>query len=301
MINKVTILDCDPGTDDAMSLFLLKELYKEPNYIISTFGNMPEEYTFKNAVILKHLFKMSSDIYRGEEKGIEGTIPTCGDFHGTDGLADLAENLISELNLSSEEFKKEDKSYIELLKILEDVDEIEYVVTGPLTTLSKIIEKDKIKEKISRVLIMGGGIKEFNKEHETEYNFSGDPIAVKKVLESGLNIYLFPLDLTHKEVISSTKINELKSLNRKPIIIQVLECNARSNKKYDNLDGAVLHDTLPILFLFNEDRFKVQDIKVNSDEWGHIEVADNGNKIKVVVELEKDFLFNEIKRGFLKQ
>lgn len=299
MLKKVRILDCDPGTDDAIALLIAKKIYKEPDYLISTFGNMPESYTFKNLVLLKRLYGLNSKIFRGEDKGLDGSIPTCGDFHGEDGIANLSNKLIEEFNLTEVDFSKEDNSYLRLKEELKDVNGIEYIVTGPLTTFSKIIEDEEIKNKISRVLIMGGGIKEFNKEHQTEYNFSGDPIAVKKVLESGLKIYLFTLDLTHKQIITENQIKELELLDKKPDVISILKYNMRSNIKYDNLYGAVLHDAMPVMFSFNEDNFKYRKINVVSDKWGHLDVVEKGNEIYDVYYLKEGFLLELVKESIL--
>lgn len=113
-------------------------------------------------------------------------------FHGNDGLANIRAELIGSLSLA----KQETDGYLTFDRLVEaafDFDEILYIAVGPTTNLANLIEHDEIKSKISKVYIMGGGIKEFNCSNDTEFNFSKDPKSVKKILESGLDVTLFPL------------------------------------------------------------------------------------------------------------
>lgn len=86
-------------------------------------------------------------------------------------------------------------------------------VTGPCTNLAKALRIDpEIRNNIAAVYIMGGAvyapgnIYDFYPEHENkvaEWNFVADPRAAEEVFESGLEIYLVPLDATNQVYVSN--------------------------------------------------------------------------------------------------
>ncbi|MFX0145224.1 MAG: nucleoside hydrolase [Candidatus Hodarchaeota archaeon] len=91
-------------------------------------------------------------------------------------------------------------------------------VTGPCTNLAEALRiAPEIRENISAVYIMGGAIyvpgnvHDFYPEHGNvvaEWNFVADPQAAKEVFESGLDIYLVPLDATNQVFVSRQDTNE---------------------------------------------------------------------------------------------
>lgn len=86
-------------------------------------------------------------------------------------------------------------------------------VTGPCTNLAEALKIDpEIKDNIAAVYIMGGAVyvpgnvSDFYPEHENkfaEWNFVADPRAAKEVFESGLEIYLVPLDATNQVLVNN--------------------------------------------------------------------------------------------------
>lgn len=84
-------------------------------------------------------------------------------------------------------------------------------VSGPCTNLAQALRLDPtIKEKISAVFIMGGAVNVRGNIDDlvadsgnvtAEWNIYGDPQAAKEVFESGLNIFLVPLDATNQVLI----------------------------------------------------------------------------------------------------
>jgi inosine-uridine nucleoside N-ribohydrolase len=91
-------------------------------------------------------------------------------------------------------------------------------VTGPCTNLAEALRiAPEIKENISAVYIMGGAVyvsgnvHDFYPEHGNvvaEWNFVADPHAAREVFESGLDIYLVPLDATNQVFVSRQDTND---------------------------------------------------------------------------------------------
>ena len=94
-------------------------------------------------------------------------------------------------------------------------------VSGPATNLAQALRLDPtIKDDIAAVFIMGGAVyvrgniddlMADNGNVTAEWNIYGDPLAAKEVFQSGLNIFLVPLDATNQVLISGddTKIWQL--------------------------------------------------------------------------------------------
>lgn len=86
-------------------------------------------------------------------------------------------------------------------------------VSGPCTNLAQALRLDPgIRENVAAVYIMGGAVYAPGNVQEllpdpdntvAEWNIYADPLAAKEVFESGLNLYLVPLDATSQVMISA--------------------------------------------------------------------------------------------------
>ena len=46
------VFDSDPGSDDALALFLMKQRQVVPDLVLATYGNAPEKQTSSNLVLV---------------------------------------------------------------------------------------------------------------------------------------------------------------------------------------------------------------------------------------------------------
>jgi len=288
------IFDGDPGTDDAIALKLLSVSSRQPDWCVSTFGNMPWQITNLNMNILVRAFGMKSRIACGARVPYDGHIVSCGDFHGADALADQSAFLMNSLGIS-ESVVSTNGSISDLAQFILSCESLTYIATGPLSTLSHLLdEHPEIESHISRLLVMGGGVDVFNKDGNKEYNFAGDGIAVRKVFDSGIDITMFPLDITMKDALLTADRIESFDYSRMPWLKKILICNQRSNLKYDGVDAAVLHDTLPILYYFEPDQFTIKDMNLTADDGGHIERSAEGRMVHVAVSCVRNLLYERL-------
>jgi inosine-uridine nucleoside N-ribohydrolase len=89
-------------------------------------------------------------------------------------------------------------------------------VSGPFTNLALALQLDPaIKDKISAVYFMGGavdvpgnktGLMPDSGNRVADWNMIADPQAAKEVFESGLELYMVPLDATNKVLFSQKDI-----------------------------------------------------------------------------------------------
>lgn len=296
-----TVFDCDPGTDDACAILMFANTIGEPDYMVSTFGNMPGNYTKRNMNIMAKYLNMKSILCEGINLPSDGHEVTCGDFHGTDGLAGIADSMAANYGVNdSVVASNKDLAYLagEIMK----TDSVTYIAVGPVSTLANLITKyPETVSHIKKVYLMGGGITHFNKEGDTEYNFAGDGPAVQILFSSALDITIFPLDIT--EVFAGIDKKEIDNMDfsKYPAMKKILMQNYASNVKYTKgVTGAVVHDCLPVLYYFNPTKFTVKDFNLVSNKIGHIEEAANGKLIHVAMTMDSTFLVETMKQSLSK-
>ena len=273
MRNEITILDCDPGTDDALAMLCLSRLGRFPDVVIGSFGNAPCKITAANAWLMTRWLGENSKVAYGAEAPRLGGGVECGDFHGPDALAGLSDTLRSRFGEP-----QIDHGIDDVAEWIHEAGSVTYISTAPLTTLSLLLERGRfIAERLRHVYIMGGGIKTFNYDHNTEYNFAADPEAVRRVLSAGLTPVIFPLDFTQIYArVTQAEIAELAVGGVSWEVQRLLETNRASVRKYDGLDAAVIHDACPALYHVRPDVFSVARCCVAVDKWGRIDVVDKG-------------------------
>jgi len=89
------------------------------------------------------------------------------------------------------------------------------VATGPLTNVATMIlnKRDQIDllpvECRPVIFCMGGAIGEGNTGARAEFNIQCDPEAAKIVFESGLRVYMIPLEVTHTAIVTPRVLDSL--------------------------------------------------------------------------------------------
>lgn len=296
-IKSVTIFDTDLGTDDAIAVMMIAQMDVPVDYLVATHGNASADQAVINAIILKKYFHMDDiTVVAGlspavEDNGEKNT------FHGNDGLANISEDMTANLKLGDPEFS-DYITFEALCENLADVDEILYIAVGPTTNLASLIQDESLYGKIKNVYLMGGGINEFNCSHNTEFNFSKNPQAVSEVLSSGLDITLFPLDLTNHQTVDETQIRDLVEYDAFPECITFLEFNLNANDEYNQIPEAVMHDSMPVLYDANKNDFTVVDKRIVSDEYGAVFESDEGYTVHIATGAKDGLLIDTLNRVF---
>ncbi len=297
------VLDTDVGTDDAVAILTASYLPQaHVDYMVASKGNASLEGATRNAIILKKYLGMRTKIVQGKPPAADSNVNEAekNTFHGNDGLANISSTMIKELGLSKKtlnNFMTYDKYSKKILR----AKKIVYIAVGPTTNLAHSLDNPNFKQRISKIYIMGGGIHEFNCGHNTEFNFSKDPQSVKKILESGLDITLFPLDLTNYQRVQDYQIDKLEQTANCKYYIPMLKYNKKANLEYNKIDAAVLHDTMPVLYLAQPEKFTVQDMHISVDKYGATQLAPAGHKVHVALDVEKDLLNNTLTEIFSKK
>lgn len=263
------IIDCDPGQDDALMLFMAlasPEAFDIAG-ICAVAGNVPLNKTERNARILTDLTGRSDiKVYAGCDRPMLKAPFSAEYVHGSEGIdgMDVFEPAAPLQDQHAVEF------IIETLRGAE-AGEFTLVVTGPMTNIGTAIDRaPEIVAKIDQIVVMGGAMREGgNATPSAEFNVFVDPHAAKIVFESGANITAFGLDVTHQVFTTPQILARIKQLGN-PVADAahgMLTYFARYDSAKYGVDGAPLHDPCTIAFLLAPSLFttKACNVSVEAD------------------------------------
>lgn len=255
------ILDTDPGIDDAVAISIaLNSPVIDTKLITSVSGNVDIEKTTINALKLVNFFDKDIKVAKGSNHPLIREPIFAGEVHGESGM-------------DGYNFSPVDKSILldhsavhAMIHLLEDEDDITIVALGPLTNIaSLLIARSQIKEKIKRIVLMGGAIGRGNHGVYSEFNFLVDPEAARIVFESGIDITVLPLEVGKKAALPGGVSEEIKTYNETGNMFYSLFKNYRSGS-FDK--GLNMYDLLTIAYLENESLFTIKDARVDIETQG---------------------------------
>ena len=251
------IIDCDPGQDDAIALFLALSSPDELEIlgITTVAGNVPLKLTERNARIICDIAdSKETEVFAGCSRPMLVNLMTAENVHGKTGIdgIDIFKPKTPLKELHAVDF---------IVKSLKDADtdSITLVPTGPLTNIALAIIKDpSILDSIKQIVLMGGAMREAgNLSASAEFNMRVDPHAAKVVFECGLPIIVMSLDVTHKVLTSKERVSEIESIGNSvsTATANMLKFFARYDSEKYGVDGAPLHDPCTIAWLLNQNLF----------------------------------------------
>lgn len=221
------IIDCDTGTDDAVAVLGLL-LAENINVlaITSVHGNLTVEQATQNNLSLVELLGLEVPVYQGCPESL-----TAGLFPGRTQNT-LCQTIRKEYNgeplrihepslglpTGGRRAEKEHAvSY--LVRTLREAEEpIDICAVGPLTNIAAaLILAPEIAKKIGTLYIMGGGIYIGNRTPVAEANFVDDAEAAAKVMLSGVNMLIGPIEGNEAGATYTLKdIEEIEALGTAP-------------------------------------------------------------------------------------
>lgn len=189
-------------------------------------------------------------------------------------------------------------------KILrESKEKVTIAAVGPQTNLASVLIKyPDLKSKIKSVYIMGGAldvpgnIKEiamWKANTTAEWNFFCDPLAVKTVLDSGVPVWLVPLDATNQVPVTRDFMTQLASQAKTRAgefissMLNLLVIKMRANETFylwDPITTACALDSSLAQF----EKHSVGVVTEAGREWGRVMSAANGTHIHVAHTLKRE-------------
>jgi inosine-uridine nucleoside N-ribohydrolase len=236
------ILDCDPGHDDAIALLLaLGSPEVELVGVTTVAGNQTLEKTTANAIrVLDHVGREGVPVAAGALRALvrEGRVlPHVFGDTGLDG---------PELPPAARRPETEHAVDWIAATLSASAEPVTLVATGPLTNVALLLARypDAAPE---RIVLMGGSIGEGNETPAAEFNVWADPEAASRVFDSGIDLTMVGLDVTHRALMKDTHAERLASTGRAgKLVADLYEFYSRFHRQYYPWEGAPIHDACAV-------------------------------------------------------
>lgn len=245
------ILDTDPGIDDAVAIaaaLFAPEL--ELKLITTVAGNVDVEKTTRNALQLLHFWGSAVPVAQGAATPLTRALRDAAYVHGESGMAGY-------------DFVAHDRAALEkpavqaMYECLSSSPEpVTLVTIGPLTNIALLLTQyPQCKNRIKRLVMMGGSSGRGNFTPNAEFNIAIDPEAAARVFDSGIDIVMCGLDVTNKAVLAPDYLETLPGLNRTGAMLHALFSHYRSGSM---ATGLRMHDLCAIAYLVQPALFTLQ-------------------------------------------
>jgi inosine-uridine nucleoside N-ribohydrolase len=238
-----TVLDTDPGIDDALALLLAwgsPELDVLALTVVA--GNAPLADTARNAARLVALRRPARlpQIALGAAAPLRRALVTATHDHGSDGLGDAPDWPPVASPPAS-------PSAAETLVALAraHAERLTLIALGPLTNLALALRLDAdALRRIGRVVMMAGAVDVAgNATPDAEYNAFVDPDATREVFDAGLRVDLVPLDATRQTTINRDQVHAALAGRPGPLAARIEAFTERTFRLWGYMH---LHDPLAV-------------------------------------------------------
>ncbi|HEX4518499.1 MAG TPA: nucleoside hydrolase [Gaiellaceae bacterium] len=237
------IIDCDPGHDDALALMLaVASPELELLGVTTVAGNQTLEKTTANALrILELTGHADVPVAAGAGQPLVRKGTVAAHVHGETGLdgPDLPPPATSAVDEHAVAFLAR--------HIREREGNVTLVPIGPLTNIALLLAQAP-DARPDRIVLMGGSVGEGNRTPAAEFNIWADPEAARRVFESGIDVTMIGLDVTHKALLTQDDADALRGAGRVGrAAAELLDFYGRFHRaNYPDLAGSPLHDPVAV-------------------------------------------------------
>lgn len=202
------IIDCDPGIDDALAIFMaLASDELEVLGITTVAGNVNVARVTSNALSLVSLCAKRIPVCRGAAKPLIHTRKEGTRVHGANGVGDV--------RLPDSDLGEDPRLAIDFIREMLEANRnnLDIIAIGPLTNIAGfLLAFPDLARSIRSIVLMGGAVGFGNVSPAAEFNIFADPHAASVVFRSGVPIVMFPLDVTNRASIEKTQMAELRDI-----------------------------------------------------------------------------------------
>lgn len=206
-MKRATIIDCDPGTDDAIALLLAMASPEiDLRLITAVGGNVGLHRTLANARALAGLGGTTAPVVAGADRALLRPFEAAAYVHGENGLGGviLPEGPPATPGLAADAIRA-------LLRAAAPAS-ITLVGIGPATNLALALASEPaLAERIAEIVLMTGAWAEGNVTPAAEFNAWNDPEALQILLAAGRPVTLATLELTAQALCTPARIAALRA------------------------------------------------------------------------------------------
>jgi inosine-uridine nucleoside N-ribohydrolase len=239
------LLDCDPGHDDAVALWLAAANPAIDLLGITTVaGNQTLPKTTLNARRVCTAAGITSvPIAAGRAQPLHGRLRVARHIHGETGLDGPA--------FGEPTVQVSPVGAVDLMRrvIVEASRPVTLVATGPLTNVAALLlAHPEVAERLHEIVVMGGSTARGNVTPYAEFNVYVDPEAASIVLGSGLPVTLCGLNVTHQARATGDVLDRIAALGTPlaRICVELLTFFSASYRRAFGFDAPPLHDPVAV-------------------------------------------------------
>lgn len=255
------ILDCDPGTDDALAIFLaLGSPELSVLAITVAGGNVGLEHTLRNARALTTLAGSNVPVFGGADRPLLGAFVSETRVHGENGLGGvvLPEGAPATQGVASDAIRR----------ILRDAAEpVTLIGIGPVTNLAlALMTEPGLTAKVRQIVVMSGAWAEGNVTPAAEFNAWSDPEGLAVLLATGCRVVFATLELTAQALVTPAMIAGWRASAGGRCLQAACDIQATvpPSVRLGGL-GAPLHDPCAVAWLIQPDLFTERACSVRMD------------------------------------
>jgi inosine-uridine nucleoside N-ribohydrolase len=236
------LIDCDPGHDDAIALLLaLASPELELLGVTTVAGNQTLEKTTANAIrVLDFVGRGDVMVAAGADRPLVRDPFVAAYVHGETGLDGpyLPPPQREPLALHAADF------------LAERVAGATLVALGPLTNVALLLARHP-EARPDRIVLMGGSIGLGNVTPAAEFNIWADPEAAARVFESGLELTMVGLDVTHEALLLHADAERLRASGRTgQMVAELYDFFHRFHRDTYGFGGSPIHDAVAVAYAF---------------------------------------------------
>jgi pyrimidine-specific ribonucleoside hydrolase len=261
------VIDCDPGHDDAMAILLaLASPEVELVGVTTVAGNQTLDKVTTNALkVLELAGRPDVPVAAGSAGPLERALRTAAHVHGESGLdgPDLPEPTTRPVDIGA-------------WQLLDELIEpgVVLVPTGPLTNVALLLmNRPDVRDRLERIVWMGGAIAEGNVTPAAEFNAFVDPEAAAIVFGSGIPVTMIGLDVTHEALFGPAHAERLRGAGRcGKAVAELADFFLEFHRQRYRFDGAPIHDAMAVAHVI--DPTLVETLNCNVEIETHSEHCD---------------------------
>ena len=251
------IIDSDPGSDDAVALFLALGSPELDLRLISVVGgNVGLERTLANARAIVGLSGRRVPVVAGAARPLLGGFTAAPHAHGDDGLlgVSLPEGPPAAQGVAADAIRAELRAAASASVVL--------VGIGPATNLALALATEPaLAERVAEIVLMSGAAGEGNVTPAAEFNAWSDPEALAVVLACRRPVVLATLETTARALCTPARKVALRALGGGPCLRAVCDIMDRAPPaaRLGGL-GHAEHDACAVAWLVAPHLFGARDV-----------------------------------------
>lgn len=255
------IIDCDPGTDDAIALLLAlasPELHVAAITVAG--GNAPLPQTLANARAVAALAGAKVPVYAGAAQALRQRFPPGWVGHGANGIGGV-------MLPSGPPAAQGDAAEIIRVHLSKAPHPLTLVALAPVTNLALALTAEPaLAPKIKEIVILSGARGRGNATDAAEFNARCDPEALAVVLRCGAPLTLATIETVRAALATPERIAALRASGEGRalgIVADILAALPRSSRFGGA--GAAIYDPVVIAWLIRPELFDAVWARITVD------------------------------------